>query len=238
MAQQLTDYPRPTVAVDVAVLSVAPATDRSPGQLVALLLERSESPLGHVLAGRFIRERQTIQDTVGAILVDKLHLSPSLGGARPRLLRVFDDPDRDERGWVMSIGHMIALPWDYVARANGEWVPINSRGRLARARTLLFDHPTILAEAVESMRDRYETEPDPDRLLTGPFTLLELRRLHEAVLGAEIRKDTFSRRMRGQLEETDEVPDVRPVGRPAQYYLHPRRAATRSTDSLWRLPRA
>lgn len=238
MPPKLTDYPRPSVAVDLAVLTVEPTTDRSPGRLVTLVQERTESPVGHVLPGRFIRERETIQDTVDAMLADKVGLSPTLGGATPRLLRVFDDPSRDERGWVMSIAHSVALPWEYVADATGEWVPVDLRGRLTRRRRLLFDHDTILREAVASMRDRYETEPDPDRLLHGPFTLLELRRLHEAVLGEPIRKDTFNRRMRPQLEGTNAEPGSRPVGRPAQYYLHARTLDSPTTDSLWRLPRA
>lgn len=238
MSPELTDYPRPNVAVDLALLTVEPTTDRTPGRLVTLLLERTESPTGHVLPGRFIRERETIQDTVDAMLADKVSLSPSLSGsAPPRLLRVFDDPWRDERGWVMSIAHMVALPWEYVAGTAGEWVPVDARGRLTRRRRLLFDHDTILREAVTSMRDRYETEPDADRLLTGPFTLLDLRRLHEAVLGEPIRKDTFNRRMRPQLATTEAEPESRPVGRPAQYYQHARRLATTTTESLWRLPR-
>ena len=85
------------------------------------------------------------------------------------------------------------------------------------------------------LRDRYETEPDPDRLLRGPFTLLELRRLHEAVLGEPLRKDTFNRRMRDRLRTSDFEPEDRPVGKPAQYYVHPSQDASRREP--WALPR-
>lgn len=241
MAPQLTDYPRPNVAVDLAVLSVEPTDEPTShgaaGRLVTLALARRESPAGHVLPGRFMRERETIQQTVETLLVEKLQLSPSLGGVTPRLLRIFDDPSRDERAWTLSIAQMVALPWEYVGSAPGEWLPVDTEGRLARRRHLLFDHDTILRESVASMRDRYETDPDPDRLLAGPFTLLELRRLHEAVLGEPIRKDTFNRRMRPQLVATDEEPATRSVGRPAQHYRPPERRSDFS-DSLWRLPRA
>jgi hypothetical protein len=46
------------------------------------------------------------------------------------------------------------------------------------------------------MRARYESAPDPDGLLPAPFTLAQLRHVHEAVLGDKLRKDTFNRRMR------------------------------------------
>ena len=129
----------------------------------------------------------------------------------------------------------MALPWPLVADANGEWLPVRAGGDVSE--TLLFDHRTILREAVQALRDRYETAPDPDRLLTGAFTMRDLQHLHEAVLGERVQKDTFNRRMRPQLVETDPAPSSpsRP-GRPAQHYRHPPRPAT-EVESLWRLPR-
>ena len=253
MTDRLTDYPRPNVAVDVAMLSVRPSTDRP--ELVALVLHRAEPPEGPVLPGRFLREGETIRDTVAALLEEKLHLRPSLR-LSPRLLRVFDAPGRDERGWTISIGHSLALPWEVAAQAHGDWRPVTGSGTVRGAR-LLFDHATILSEAVTRMRDRY----DPYHLLTGEFSLLDLRRLHEAVLGEPLRKDTFNRRMRAALEPTGEASSsivlqstdasIQPLlgspspslptrtarpGRAAQLYRHPR-ASRRSSESLWRLPR-
>src|SRR5262249_3421400 len=110
---------------------------------------------------------------------------------------------------------------------------------------LLFDHDKILREAVAQVRDLYETFPDPERLLPGPFTLLDLRHLHEAVLGEPLRKDTFNRRMREQLEPTgrDTTSLAGPRsgaggrrGRPAQLYRHQRRTPHHN-GSHWRLPR-
>ena len=197
---QLSDFPRPNVAVDVAVLSVRPGPDRA--ELVTLVHHRTESPRGVVLPGRFLREGETIQGTVGVLLTEKLRLRPSKA-VRPRLLRVFDQPGRDERGWTVSIAHSLGLPWELASQAYGEWLPLSSAGTL-RGTKLLFDHPAILAEAVTRMRERYEVDPDPYHLLTDDFSLLELRRLHEAVLGERVAKDTFNRRMRVALEETGE----------------------------------
>lgn len=253
---ELSEFPRPNVAVDLAVLSVRPSEQGA--ALVTLVQQRFERPHGDVLPGRFIREGDTIADTVSAILRDKLgiHVRPQ---PTPRLLRVFDQPRRDERGWTISIGHSLALPWHDAMTAEGDWRPVTSRGA-ARGTKLLFDHPAILAEAVADTRSRYEIDPDPDRLLVGEFTMLDLRMLHEAVLGAALRKDTFNRRMRDLLAETGgsstslslsstsdfmvmgDVPSPGSVtsgnlrrGRPARLYRHPRRSA--SNERLWALPR-
>ena len=110
------------------------------------------------------------------------------------------------------------------------------------------------------MRSRYEIDPDPDRLLVGEFTMLDLRMLHEAVLGEAVRKDTFNRRMRDLLTQTggsstalsftppgdsmvmSDVGSPTPSGssslrpgRPARLYRHPRRPT--SNERLWALPR-
>jgi len=231
---KLTDFPRPNVAVDLAVLTVRPTTDTSGGQLVTLVQQRTESPAGEVLPGRFIRERETIQQTVEALLGEKLGISPR--AVTPRLLRVFDDPERDERGWVLSISHSVARPWEQVSEATGTWRAVDHHGDLTRT-NLLFDHAEILRDAVADIRRRYEVEPDPGRILPGPFTLRDLRLLHQAVSGERLRKDTFNRRMSPQLEETEPSGHMPRVGRPAQFYVHPEHVVSPVTEALWRLPR-
>jgi 8-oxo-dGTP diphosphatase len=237
-AKSLSSYPRPNVAVDIAVLTVAPAADTlaEVGRLSVLVLRGHEDRRG-VLPGRFIRERRTIEQTVREVLELKLDLDP--GDISPTLLKVFDDPHRDERGWTLSIAHAVTLPAERVLGCAAEMVPIGSAGDLATREQLGYDHNEIVREAVRVMRERYESAPDPDRLLPEPFTLSELRRLHEAVLGERLRKDTFNRRMREHLEEVYDAPDVpslrRSVGRPAQ--LFSRVPRSEAGERRWQLPR-
>lgn len=234
----LSSFPRPSVAVDIAALTVAPAVDSlaQVGQLCVLVLRPGGRRRG-VLPGRFIRERRTIEETVREVLEMKLELEP--GDISPTLLRVFDDPRRDERGWTLSLAHAVTLPPERVAGCAAEIVPIDRTGDLATGERLGYDHNQIVREAVKVMRNRYETAPDPDALLRGPFTLSELRRLHEAVLGERLRKDTFNRRMREQLDEVYDAPETpslrRSVGRPAQLYV--RRPGPGPGDVRWQLPR-
>ena len=54
MEQQLSAYPRPHVAVDVALLTVRPTDDRP--ELVSLIQDRTEDLAGYTIPGRFIRE--------------------------------------------------------------------------------------------------------------------------------------------------------------------------------------
>lgn len=222
-SDDLSAYPRPSVAVDIAVLTVQPSRssgDRLAGQLAVLVQDRPLDPPGRSLPGRFLRERQRVEDAV----TDVLHLKVGLRVPvpAPHLLRVYDDPARDERGWTLSIAHALALPHAAVVGGIGALVGVGPTGELASRESLLFDHDLIVEEAAKAIRERYEHRPDPDGLLTDDFTLAELRALHEAVLGERLRKDTFNRRMLEHLEPVgaDDSPLTRSRGgRPAQVYV-------------------
>ena len=221
----LTRFPRPNVAVDVAVLTVLPSpTPKStPGRLAVLVEERSAEPAGHVLPGRFLRQTETIADCVRTALRDKVGLDP--GTAEPHLLRVFDTPGRDPRGWTLSLAHALVLPPGRLEGARGALVPVNLDGALRRGVRLLFDHEQIVREAAAEMRERYELSPDPDGVIDGPFTLADLKIAHEAVLGELLARDTFRRRMSPQLQaHLDEGSQSTRTagGRPARLWTAPR----------------
>ena len=84
---------------------------------------------------------------------------------------------------------------------------------------LPFDQDQIVRLALERLRVSHAEHPDPERLLGEPFTLLALRRLHEAVSGEPLQKDTFRRQVRDHLVELDEYAQGA-VGRPARLYRH------------------
>ena len=92
----LADYPRPSVAVDTAVLTLDPKLG-----LVVLEVRRVTGP-GWALPGTFLREGETLADAVDRSLRDKANVR----GLHPRQLHVFDDPHRDDRGWVLSVAHV------------------------------------------------------------------------------------------------------------------------------------
>lgn len=236
-------YPRPGLAVDVAVLSVQSPVDQEgptqrPGALVALVQQRTSTPRGPVLPGRFVRERQTLAQAVHDVLEIKVGITTE---RLPRLLELLDDPDRDERGWIVSAAHTLVLPPSGTGAALGSWVPVDENGRLASGERLVFDHERILSSAVRRLRDRYERRPDPDHLLGDAFTLGELRAAHEAVLGAPLHRDTFNRRMLDHLEEVSrggEVLTRSSGGRPARTYRRrTRRDLSPAETRRTRLPR-
>jgi ADP-ribose pyrophosphatase YjhB (NUDIX family) len=196
----LTDYDQPSVAVDVAVLTVHEST-------LAVLVVESER--GLALPGTFLHPGETLAVAASRALETKAAIS----GLAFHQLGMYDDPARDDRGWVLSMAHGAAaarsrLPEDAIL------TPIVDGGP---ASDLAFDHNAMVSQAVQDIRARYSEEPDPDRLLADEFTLLELRRLHEAVAGRSLLKDTFRRRVIGALEGTGDR-TVTDTGRPAELF--------------------
>lgn len=222
----LEKFPRPGVTVDLAILTVVGASDTNPE--LRLLVQDRADPAGRALPGGFIRERWTVAQTVEDVLLRKVGISPSTS-VEPRLLRVFDDPDRDERTWAISVAHSVSMREADLTDAEGDLAHVTSNGQLDGEGSLLFDHDQIVSTAVASLRERYEfryryvdVHPDPDGFLPSPFTLHQLRKVHEAVVGAELHKDNFNRRMKPFLEPL--VRNGEPVlsdglrGRPAALY--------------------
>ena len=187
------------MAVDIAVLTVVRKTHH--------VVVNRDSDSVPALPGRFIRERHTVPQTIREVLELKLGLSPD--HVHPTLLQVFDAPDRDARGWTISIAHSVALPADELEGVTGDLVPLTPDGRLMSGEALKYDHAQIIASAYDNLRRRYEETPDPDRLLRPPYTLSELRELHEAVLGRRLMRDTFNRRVKPLL-----APQVDSAGKP------------------------
>jgi ADP-ribose pyrophosphatase YjhB (NUDIX family) len=207
----LGDYPRPSVAVDAALLTVLPGEDC----LSVLQVQRAEGPggdppAGWGLPGTFLHEGELLLDAVQRCLREKA----GVDGARPRQLHVFDKPNRDDRGWVLSVAHMDVVRPEFL---NGR---IEERTRIVPADhlgILPYDHTAIIRQAVTTVRASYEVAPDPERLLAEPFTILQLRLMHEAVVGRAFQRDTFRRLMEPQLVGTGRT-TAGARGRPAELF--------------------
>jgi 8-oxo-dGTP diphosphatase len=115
----------------------------------------------------------------------------------------------------------ITVPWE--GETGG---PIEVAGADGRELPLAFDHAEILGMAVKRLRGKLDYAPIGFQLLGDAFTLLELQKVHETVLGRPLNKDSFRRRMlaSGQLEATGRMQDG-VDHRPAELYRFLRRSA-------------
>lgn len=212
---RLTDYVRPSVAVDTAALSLHEDLG-----LVVLQVRRSAGP-GWALPGTFLHRGETLADAVDRSLLEKANIH----GLHPRQLHVFDDPHRDERGWVLSVAHVDVVRLERLASRfpdSTRLMPTSAPGRLT------YDHASIIERAVDYLRSRYRDRPDPDQLLPQEFTLRQLRLAHEAIAGITLQRDAFRRAMEPYLVATGNVMSEG-RGRPAELFRR-KKASTATVD--------
>lgn len=214
-------FPKPSVAVDLALMSVL-NFGGSP-TLVALAHRRTgDHAHGEwALPGRILRERETLEECADAAIEQKLGLNDRV---ELRQLQVFDDPDRDPRGWVLSVAHIGTLATPQAERLiamSSEVGPIVIDGdhfEFPNSQTdLPYEQRAILKAAVKELRKQYAVLPDPGHFLDEEFTLLQLREVHEAVHSDDIQPDTFRREMLPNLEATGRYQEGG-VGKPPMLY--------------------
>ena len=137
-------FPRPSVAVDVAVMTVTEA-----GELGVLLHRRSGDRAGTwALPGRFLRERERLASAVERTLSEKCGLSrKALAGRVPRQLHV---------------AHLLALPHARLVPAidgnSDVTVALIRRDRLVLPdgqKGLPYGQDEIVARAHAELRDAY-----------------------------------------------------------------------------------
>jgi ADP-ribose pyrophosphatase YjhB (NUDIX family) len=186
-------------------------------ELQVLLIQRGVPPFEGqwALPGGFVREGETLD----AAARRELEEETGVRDVYLEQLYTFGDPDRDPRGRIVTVAYYALLTTDLAPLAAGtdagaaRWMPARSHPPLA------FDHARILEYALERLTNKLEYTTVGFQLLPKKFTLSQLQRVYEAVLGRTLDKRNFRRKMAllGILKPLDEwVQDGR--SRPAQLY--------------------
>lgn len=227
-------YPKPSLAVDVVVLTVAGEDLR-----VALYQRQVAPEVGtYALPGGFVHIDESLEDAANRLMSAKVGLE----GVFLEQLYTFGDVRRDPRGRVVTVAyyalvdarrfHVRLLPATVQARLVVPWRgetggPVEVVDDVGRALPLFLDHADILGLAVKRLRGKLDYTPIGFQLLPVEFTLRDLQAIHEAVRGEPLNKDSFRRRMlaSGQLEATGAREKDVPY-RPAELYRFSRRSAT------------
>lgn len=225
-------FERPSVAVDVALLTV------DDGALKTLLLRRDAAPYRGrwALPGGFVGIDEALDEAAARVLAQKTNIRRVF----LEQLYTFGAPRRDPRTRVISVAHYALVDRARLAEASDQtrvatievpWEgetggPVDAIGEDGRALALAFDHTDILGMAVKRIRGKLDYTPIGFQLLPERFTLSELQRVHETVLGRPLNKDSFRRRMlaSGQLEATGDL-QTGVDHRPAELYRFARRSA-------------
>jgi len=139
-------YEKPSLTVDIVV--VAPMH----GQHNVLLIQRKNPPFeGHwAIPGGFVDPHEPLEDAARRELLEETGIEP------PRLQRLytFGAPDRDPRGWTVSVAYLAILEEGTAQsirpRAGDDAATVGWFDLLAPP-SLAFDHADILAHARQAL---------------------------------------------------------------------------------------
>ena len=204
----LPGFERPLTSVDVVIFTV-----RDDALEVLLVKRPTEAhepfPGLWALPGGFV-DLATDPDLQACA---RRKLLEKTGVASPYLeqLGSWGSAGRDPRGWSATHAYFALMPAAGVKLAKGAnaadvaWFPVDA---LPARLKLAFDHAQILAAALERLRSKVEYTSLPAYLLSEPFTLPQLQRTYEVVLGRPVDKSGFRTRMlaAGFLKEVGQVP--------------------------------
>jgi 8-oxo-dGTP diphosphatase len=181
------EFPKPSLTVDCVVFGL---DDR---ELKVMLIQRGVPPFEGqwALPGGFV----LLDEPLETAALRELREETGIAKVFLEQLYTFGTVNRDPRDRVITVAyyalidlreHKIQATTDAKAAA---WFSVSSPPQLA------FDHEQILAVALQRLKGKVRYEPIGFELLPSKFTLTQMQRLYEIVLGQNLDKRNFRKKI-------------------------------------------
>jgi 8-oxo-dGTP diphosphatase len=182
----------PTVGVSVVIFSIQPGTRQQ--ELTVLLVRRKQPPYSGqwALPGGWVRTGEGLEQAA----LRHLHTKAGLNARYLEQLYTFGRPDRDPREHRIAVTYYALVsdtaaqlpnvPVDYEAC----WFPVTDVPK-----PLAFDHDEILDYALWRLRNKVSYAYVAFQLLPQTFTLADLRKVYEVILGHSLDPTNFRRKV-------------------------------------------
>lgn len=216
--------PRHLLAVDCVIFGYEDE------ELKLLLYPRAFEPVKGQwsLMGGFVSDDESCEEAACRILRDTTGLQRIF----LEQVGVFSDPGRDHFARVVSVGFYALIPiqkqdLDLILEHGAQWWPITSLP------PLIFDHAGIVNKALSSLQQKAGYSLAGSELLPPKFTLLQLRKLYEAIYQRQFDAGNFRKKMLslGLLQKTGEK-NLTESRKGAFYYTLDKKAKDLETERI------
>ncbi len=182
------------------------------GESLKILVLEYHNTGWFALPGGFIRKdqdldtavRQGVKERTG---LDQLHLEQfhtfgSMQRSKPDVMRRILKENNlipEEVPWLLerfvSVGYYCLIDYQKVTPTPDELSDSLKWYSLTELPPLLFDHEEIVEKALQTLRRNLDTILVGVNMLPERFTIKELQKVHEAILGESLNRSSFQRRM-------------------------------------------
>ena len=180
-------------------------------ELYLLLTRRPVEPMKNEwsLMGGFMEAGESLSQAAEKVL----YRYTGERGLYMEQVGAYGEVDRDCGGRVISVAYFALVQLDkfnilQVEKYDAEWVNIKELP------PLLFDHDSMVNDAIKLLRYKVSTEPVAFRFFDEKFTLPALQDLYEAIYQMPLDKRNFRKKLSGmnileRLEEKDKLSSKR-----------------------------
>lgn len=174
-------------------------------QLKVLLLKWKDGG-NWCLPGGFVKRNESLDDSAKRVLKERTGLKNIF----LRQFQVFGDTNRERgkksfkllgnaRSWLsdrfITVGYWALVEFSKVT-PRADWLSEDCQWwEIAQLPKLMYDHNNIVEKALEALRLNLNGQPIGYNLLPERFTMPELQRLYETILGAALDRRNFQKKI-------------------------------------------
>ena len=188
-----------SVAVDLLIFTI------DDDKLQLHMIEREEKPYAGMLAlpGVFVGIDETLDEAVKRGIKEETGLEDIYF----EQLYTFGDVDRDPRMRIISVAYIALIPVEKLMfrpdeYVSGAWL-VDVEDLLEGDDALAFDHREMIEYARRRLANMVENSDIAFHLVDEMFTLPELQRVYEILLGKKLYKANFRKKIARFVEETE-----------------------------------
>jgi 8-oxo-dGTP diphosphatase len=180
-------YPHPAVTTDIVIFTL------EDDSLKVLLIERGHEPFkgSWALPGGFIDIGEDLEQAA----LRELKEETGVSGVYLEQLYTFGKPDRDPRERVISVAYYALVPIDSLKIRPASDAKSVAWFTCTQLPVLAFDHARIVELARKRLAAKMDYSTIALHFMPKEFTLSELQRVYEIILGTPQDKRNFRKRV-------------------------------------------
>lgn len=189
--QKTEDLHFAVLAVDVVAFAIV--NHQLMVRLVSVNRPPAFPPGSKGFPGGLIRPTETAELTAQRLLADKAGIDPHK--VHLEQLYTFSAVDRDPRGRVVAVSYLGVVSWEDLTVKEKENTPTCWWHEVSEVSGLAYDHDTMLGVALDRLKSKVSYTTLISKILPHNFTLGELERSYELIVGKDLDKRNFRKKI-------------------------------------------